>query len=213
MTQVTRWWWVRHAPVVADAARIYGQRDVDCVVSDRAAFEALARLLPADAVWVSSHLKRAKLTAQAIADAGLAAPPLLIEPALAEQNFGEWQGQLRSEVYARNPDQRRFWLAPADTAPPGGESFTAVVGRVSQAILRLSAAHAGRDIIAVAHGGTIRAALALALRLAPATALAFTTDNLAVTRLEHLNDLDAWRVGVVNLPAQSASPVVAATLA
>ena len=27
MTQVTRWWWIRHAPVTANNGRIYGQGD------------------------------------------------------------------------------------------------------------------------------------------------------------------------------------------
>jgi alpha-ribazole phosphatase len=199
---VTRWWWIRHAPVTGDGGRIYGQRDVDCDVSDGAAFAVLARSLPRDAVWVTSHLKRALDTARAITEAGLAAPPPIIEPDLAEQNFGEWQGQLRTEVFARNPDKRGFWLAPAHLAPPGGESFVQLVERVSVAVRRLGRDHAGRDIVAIAHGGTIRAALALALNLEPATALAFSTDNLALTRIDQIDspEGDAWRVSAVNLP-------------
>jgi alpha-ribazole phosphatase len=202
MTEVTRWWWIRHAPVTNHGGRIYGQRDVECDVSDAPAFAALARALPRDAVWVASHLKRAIATAEAIAAAGIAAPPLVIEPALAEQNFGAWQGELREAIFARNPDRRGFWYAPADIAPPGGESFVEVVARVSDAIQRLGRAHAGRDIVAVAHGGTIRAALALALALPPAGALAFSTDNLALTRIDHIAmaEGEAWRIVGVNLP-------------
>ncbi len=202
MIEVTRWWWIRHAPVTDDGGRIYGQSDVACDLSDRAAFAALARRLPSDAVWVASHLKRAWMTAQAIRAAGLAAPDPIIEPALAEQNFGAWQGEPRAKVYARNPDWRGFWLAPAHATPPGGESFVDVIARASEAIHRLTAAHAGRDIVAVAHGGTIRAALALALRLEPEFALAVTTDNLALTRIDHImrREGEAWRVSAVNLP-------------
>ena len=36
---VTRWWWVRHAPVPNPEARCYGQSDKDCDVSNRALFE------------------------------------------------------------------------------------------------------------------------------------------------------------------------------
>lgn len=199
---VTRWWWIRHAPVTTDGGRIYGQSDVECDVSDRAAFDALARMLPPAAIWVTSHLKRTHHTARAIVEAGLEAPAPIIEPALAEQHFGAWQGQLRTEVMARNPDRRGFWLAPARTAPPGGESFVDVIERVGPAIRRLSEAHAGRDIVAVAHGGTIRAALAVALGLDPEYALAFTTANLALTRIDHIAGPggEAWRVSAVNLP-------------
>jgi alpha-ribazole phosphatase len=57
----------------------------------------------------------------------------------------------------------RFWHDRAHEAPPGGESFVAVIERVSRTIQWLVTQHAGREIIAVAHGGTMRRALALAL--------------------------------------------------
>ena len=201
----TRWWWIRHAPVTTDQGCVYGQTDAPADFSDHAAFSALAAILPPEAVWVSSQLSRARGTAAAIAAAGLPAPAPLIEPDLAEQHFGEWQGQPRHELFANNAEWHRFWLAPADTTAPGGESFTAVIARVGRAVSRLTAAHAGRDIVATAHGGTIRAALAIALDLEPDRALAFSTDNLSITRLDHIANggidgtEEAWRVVAVNL--------------
>ncbi len=202
MTQVTRWWWIRHAPVTEDGGRIYGQTDVVCDVSDHAALAALAASLPTKATWVASHLQRTYLTARALRDAGAEAPDPIIEPALAEQDFGDWQGQVRAEIYARNPDWRRFWLAPARMAPPRGESFVDVIARVDPAIRRFTREHAGGDIVAVAHGGTIRAALAIALKLDPDVALAFSCDNLSLTRIDHIArpDGEAWRIAAVNVP-------------
>lgn len=202
MVLTTRWWWIRHAAVTSDGGRIYGQTDIECDVSDREAFSALAETLPRNAVWVASNLKRTQMTARAIREAGLAAPEPIVEPALAEQHFGIWQGRVRDEVYAERHDWRGFWLAPAHAAPPGGESFVDLIRRAQAAILRLNESHAGRDIVAVAHGGTIRAALAIALRLDPEMALAFSTDNLALTRIDHIaqREGEAWRVGGVNLP-------------
>src|SRR5262245_9826128 len=98
--RVTRWWWVRHAPVTADNGCIYGQHDIVCDVSDAACFAVLARRLPRDAVWVTSHLQRTKQTAAAIAAAGLAMAPAAEERDFAEQHFGEWQGRKRAEVFA-----------------------------------------------------------------------------------------------------------------
>ncbi|MFI4988768.1 MAG: histidine phosphatase family protein, partial [Alphaproteobacteria bacterium] len=165
MAKTTRWWWIRHAPVTSDGGRIYGQTDIECDVSDHAAFAALAGVLPRDAVWVASNLKRTHMTARAIRGAGLAAPEPLVEPGLAEQHFGILQGRVRAEVYAERSEWRGFWLAPARTAPPGGESFVELVARVEATVRRLNETHAGRHIVAVAHGGTIRAALAIALKL------------------------------------------------
>jgi broad specificity phosphatase PhoE len=197
---VTRWWWLRHAPVTTDGGRVYGQSDVLCDVSDRTAFEALARHLPKRAVWVTSQLKRTRMTAAAIRDAGLLMPEPIVEPEFAEQNFGTLQGQVRAQVFADNPDWRGFWLAPARATPPGGESFVDVIARVGPAIARLNSSDGGRDIVAVAHGGTIRAALAIALALEPETALAFSVDNLALTRLDHIRERgnEAWRITSVN---------------
>ena len=62
----TRFWWVRHAPVRADGGRIYGQRDLSCDCTDGHVFVALARVLPRDAVWVASNLRRTHETARAI---------------------------------------------------------------------------------------------------------------------------------------------------
>jgi alpha-ribazole phosphatase len=46
------------------------------------------------------------------------------------------------------------------------------------------------------HSGTIRAALAIALDLAPEGALRFVIDPLSLTRIDRLDN--GWRVGVVN---------------
>ena len=64
-------------------------------------------------------------------------------------------------------------------------------------------ANRGRDVIAVAHGGTIRAALGLALGLEPEACLAFTMENCSVTRIDHIDGPGmghGWRVVTVNRP-------------
>jgi alpha-ribazole phosphatase len=196
----TRWWWIRHAPV-PDGGCIYGQRDLDCDCSDIEAFRTLARELPRDAVWYTSNLARTKQTAAAIlgADgrpAGCTATPL---SEFAEQHLGQWQGQKRSAFYAaRGVGVRTLWFAPAEERPPGGESFADLMARVTPAILRLTEEHCGRDIVCVSHGGTIRAAIALALALAPQTGLSFTIDNCSLTRLDHLKPAGLWRVSAIN---------------
>jgi len=206
----TRWWWVRHAPVVGHGGRIYGQDDLDCDCSDAATFKALARLLPENPVWVTSHLRRTHKTARSIHEQlpnGAALEPL-IEPDLAEQHFGDWQGLTHDELAKRrNGEWHRFWHAPAVEAPPGGESFVQVIERVGAVIARLSEAHAGRDIVAVTHGGTIRAAVAIALDLDPERALAIATENCGLTRVDHIageagshapGTTAVWRVARVN---------------
>jgi broad specificity phosphatase PhoE len=202
----TRWWWVRHAPVRGDEGRIYGQFDIACDCSDSHIFEALASTLPRNAVWVTSHLGRTRQTAEALWAAGRireggGLPSPVVVPDFAEQNLGTWQGQDRAQFFAgRQPRAASYWFAPAEERPPGGESFADLCARVAAAIDRLTSEHAGRDIVSIAHGGTIRGAIAHALGLDPQGALAFAVENCSLTRLDHLaSDTESgWRVGVVN---------------
>jgi len=210
MSESTRWWWIRHAPVTVNDGRCYGQTDFPCDCSDTAAFSALARMLPKSAVWITSTLQRTHLTAAAIVRAGLPGPDpipgpgVIVDADLAEQNFGVWQGVRYVDLPHRQPEAyHRFWLAPAHVAPPGGESYVELEARVRAAVRRLTRENVGRDIIAVTHGGTIRAAISEALDLTPEAALAISIENLSLTRLEHFSATGgghSWRVEVLNQP-------------
>ena len=200
---VTRWWLVRHAPVVGHDGRIYGSNDVPADVSDSAAFRKLAGSLPENSLLVSSHLSRAKRTAEALVDGGLRYTERLIEEDLGEQNFGRWQGRTWEDISAEEDavGAHKFWTAPASHAPPGGESFHDVIERVSRVVNRLTDHHGGRDIVAVIHGGSIRATLAHALAMDPEIALGFATEYLSLTRIDHVSGDGAggnWRVAFVN---------------
>jgi alpha-ribazole phosphatase len=198
----TRWWWIRHAPVRVDEGRIYGQKDLPCDCSEVRVFDGLAAALPRKAVWVTSNLMRTHQTAAAIwAAKGEASPDFILEADLAEQNFGDWQG-LDRETFLKGRVQApdAYWYAPAEERAPNGESFVDVVARVAAVVARLTQTHQGSDIVAVAHGGTIRAALAIALGLPPRGGLAFTTDNCSLTQLDHYRrgGEAGWRVTAVN---------------
>lgn len=198
----TRWWLLRHAPVPCPHGRIHGRLDVSCDTSDDEDFAVLAQRLPINPVLVESGLIRCRQTAGALEKAGLLLPPPVIEPDLGEQDFGRWQGRSWMELEAaKDPLLAEFWRDPATATPPGGESFTALVGRVGRVMARLSDAHRERDILAIVHAGTIRAALATALDLEPAKALRFAVQPLSLTRLDALPE--GWRVEAVNWTAYS----------
>ena len=196
----TRWWWVRHAPVRSDGGNIYGQTDIACDTSDREVFEAVAKILPRSAVWYASSLKRTHQTADAIWDTGFPKPATMTkEAAFAEQHLGQWQGINRAAFLASRP-VGSHWFADIDQPAPGGESFLDLYNRVRGAIERISAEQAGEDVIAVAHGGTIKAAIGLALGNQPEKGLAFDIDNCSVTRLDHFASIghSSWRLPMVN---------------
>ena len=62
MDEVTRWWWVRHAPVAGPRDRFSG-RDGGKAVLDDAGLAVLAARLPGGALWLSSPIERAAATA------------------------------------------------------------------------------------------------------------------------------------------------------
>jgi len=209
MSDVTRWWWVRHAPVVNGEGMIYGSSDIDCDVSDTAHFKTLAQVLPKDAVWFTSHLTRTKKTAQAIAEAGLDFPEPIVEEDLGEQNFGDWQGLSWNQMMKADPKTYNiYWSDPTRNRPPGGESFADQIARTGVVIDRLGEQHKGRNIVAVAHGGTIRAAMAVALKLEPEQGMAIRVDTLSVSIFENVEDGllrgkgGVWRVVGVNRVVQ-----------
>jgi alpha-ribazole phosphatase len=196
---VTRWWWVRHAPV-PDTVNIYGQNDVDSDTSDRNVFE-----LPRGGAWFTSNLKRTHQTAEAIIKAMVEEDPASASRVpiteFAEQHLGEWQGLNRAEFFASRANlSHPFWFGPASERAPGGESFDDLYARVAPAIERISSENINRDIIAVTHGGTIKAAIGHSLKLSTDAALAFAIDNCSITRLDQLgtgtNSL--WRVASIN---------------
>lgn len=204
--QETRWHIVRHAPVDNPERRIYGAADKPANTSNTAAFEVLAKRLPENAVAVVSHLRRTHQTLAAIENAGLALPTPVVDRRLGEQDFGDWVGQTYDEARAKYGDAyNRFWLAPVTERAPNGESFVDLMARVRAGIEDLSARFAGRDIVCVAHGGSIRAALALALDINPENAIPFATDNLSTTLIDRLHPEPGfdggWRVRGTNIPA------------
>ncbi|MBB3172281.1 broad specificity phosphatase PhoE [Endobacter medicaginis] len=203
---VTRIWLVRHAIVEQNArATLYGIQDValcpDSLVAEAPRYRALASWLPQGARWLVTPLTRTRRTAAAIAaqarQLGIAVPEPIVEPGLIEQDFGDWQGL---DAVALPPRlsllPHGFWPVDPAEVPPGGESFEQMCGRVGDTIERLVTQHAGAEIVAVSHGGAIRAACAHALGCTARSALHLAIQNLSVTILEHRPR--GWRVLCIN---------------
>lgn len=199
---ITRFFLVRHALVEPSArAVLYGNMDValcDLALREEAAlYRWLAARLPRPAHWVATPLSRTRATAAAIFAAGYPEQALVIEPDMVEQSLGDWQGITHEALTERlRAPPHPFWPHAAAERPPGGESVDDVRERVGPVLEGLVQSHPGRDIVMIAHGGTIRGALAHALSLDAHQALTFSVKNLSLTRLEkHGPD---WRVATVN---------------
>jgi alpha-ribazole phosphatase len=198
----TRFWLIRHALVEENArAILYGVMDVPLcettLLEQAPMYRALAQRLPRPARWVVTPLSRTHRTATAIFAAGYPEAVPSVEAGLIEQSLGEWQGLPHAELPGKLASPAHpFWPLAGDEKPPGGESMQEVVARAGAVLERLAEAHQGDDVVIVSHGGTIRAAVAHALRVAPDNALHLSIQNLSLTRLER--HPGGWRVVCVN---------------
>ncbi len=202
MTEPARLWLIRHALVDENArAILYGTMDVELcpttLLEQAPMYRALADRLPRPASWVVTPLSRTRCTAEAIFAAGYPAQEPRVEPGLIEQHLGEWQGLAHAELPARLAQPKHpFWPLAGTERPPGGETIAEMIRRVGPAIEALAARHRGEDVVAVSHGGAIRAAVAHCLRIGADNALHLSIHNLSLTRLER--HPDGWRVVCVN---------------
>ena len=182
----TRWWWVRHAPVRNDGGNIYGQKDLACDTSDREVFEAVAKILPRNAVWYASNLKRTHQTAEAIWAAGFPKPADDAAGSRLRRTASRPMAGHEPRRVPRQPAGRQQLVCRHQRARARRREFHGPLSTASAAAIeRINAEQAGRDVIAVAHGGTIKAAVGLALGGQPEKGLAFDIDNCSVTRLDH----------------------------
>ncbi len=198
----TGFWLLRHALVDAPSrAVVYGANDVPvCEATLRAEaplYRWLAARLPAPAHWAVSPLSRTRRTAEAIFAAGYGPAPLAAYPGLIEQNLGAWQGLPHEAVTAAlSLAPHPFWPHAAEEAPPGGETLAEVIARVGATLEDLASRFAGQEVVAVSHGGAIRAALAHAMGAPGRAVLHISVRNLSLTRLER--HPQGWRVVCVN---------------
>jgi alpha-ribazole phosphatase len=186
MSEGNRLWLIRHAPVAGPRGVIH-DTDAPADTSDAVALAALRAKLPAEAASFASPSRRTLETAAAL---GLRPKP---EQNFREQNFGDWTGRRHDDLACElGAAYRDFWRAPATGRPSGGESFIDQIGRVREGLTALPPG----DVVLVVHSGTVRAALAIALELAPESALRFAIDPLSLTRIDRLTN--GWRVTCVN---------------
>ncbi len=196
----TSFWWVRHAPVTGFEGRRYGALDVDCDTSDTRAFQTLARLVPARAILVTSALRRARHTADALVAAGFQPIARHEDAAFGEQSFGDWQGQPVQDVAraaAAAGAAHKNWIVAPDFTPPNGESFRSVIARVMDGAGKLLRDYPGQAVVIVSHGGPIRAACMHGQGWDLERALALTIRNLSVTRIDghrRATGGDVWQV-------------------
>lgn len=184
---------MRHGETTWNAeSRLQGQDNSDLSergVEQARRFGAFVRALKPARV-VSSDLGRTRQTAALIGHGDCPS-----EARLREWHMGSWTGRTKPELIAAHADLYHAWRAGTHT-PEGGEPWPAFRDRVAAGLRHWLAAGEG-DLLAVVHGGVIRAALDAFLHMPPArvipvtpgtgTILSFVPGQFAEAQLEGYN--------------------------
>ena len=147
-----------------------------------------------DAIY-SSDLVRAVDTVKPLAAA--LDLPIQIYPELREINEGVWQGQLMTEVQAKEPEAYAYYKANLGLYQfEGGECYTTLLQRLLPMIDKIVADNPGKTVVIGTHGAVVRGLLSVWQGIPLERLLEVPrVPNGTITEVE----IDADSVRVVNL--------------
>ena len=171
---------VRHGETEANRlGRYLGRADPDLTERGRSQVAVLAERLPKPDLVVSSPLRRARQTADALATS--LATPVQVDERWIELDYGELDGRPVGEVPV---DLLERWQGDPEFAPPGGEPLAMLWARVHAACDHLARQAEDSVVIVVTHVSPVKAALGWALG-APATlAQRLFVEDAGVSRID-----------------------------
>ena len=174
-----------HASTAAARAARFGD-DEPLDTGGRRTAAALAGRLPGpDRVWCAPSARCRETLALALPDR---APD---GDAPAGPAAGAWTGRSPADLAAEDPAALQAWMTDPDAAPPGGESLTSLVARVSAWMDALGTGE--REVgLAVVDPPVVRAAVARALGAGPAGA--WRVDVAPLARCELTGRAGRWNL-------------------
>jgi alpha-ribazole phosphatase len=170
---------VRHTALQVQSGICYGQSDIDVAASFYDELVQLQTKLNGtmfDAVYASPLQRCSKLAIT------LKMGDVVHDDRLKELHFGDWEMQAWETIprdifddWAQNYSHK---------APPNGETFTQLQHRGVSFLNDLLNQHAGQDVLAVTHGGMIRALIAHVLNIQLKGLFRFHVDYASLTQLD-----------------------------
>ncbi|AWD23682.1 histidine phosphatase family protein [Fuscovulum blasticum] len=143
---------------------------------------------------VSSDLGRTRQTAELI---GHGTCPS--DPRLREWDMGSWTGRTKPELIAAHADLYHAWRA-GEYTPEGSEPWETFRARVAEGLRHWLAAGQG-DLLAVVHGGVIRAALHAFLDIGPSRVIPVTPGTGTILNFRpgawQTAQLEGYNIGAV----------------
>jgi broad specificity phosphatase PhoE len=128
---------------------------------------------------VSSPLLRARQTAALIGEA-LGTGEAVVDEGFIELDYGDIDATPVRDV---PPEMWASWRSDPGFVPPGGESLATLQARVEGACAALAADAVERDVVVVSHVSPIKAVIAWALGVGPATSWRMQVGQAAISRV------------------------------
>lgn len=125
----------------------------------RAAGRQLKKLGVKPALAYTSALQRAQKTLTLVLEELGLDMPITKDEALNERHYGDLQGKNKAETAAEfGEDQVHIWRRSFDVPPPNGESLKDTAARTLPYFRKhiLPELFAGKDVLVVAHGNSLR---------------------------------------------------------
>ena len=192
---MTDLYFIRHGPTHLKS--MVGWSDVPADLSDAAKIERLCKYLPDNGKMISSDLKRAHDTADALK---LNHERLPDEANLREIHFGDWELKLFAEIEKTDHDRVfAFYDTPGQTSAPNGESWDGFCQRTDQAIDDLMNAYPEQALIIVVHFGVIVSQIQRAEGCGAKHAMRHKIDNFSLTHLRYSES--GWTINKLNFSA------------
>ena len=172
--------------------RMLGRTDSPVTAEGLAACVARVKSLDFKQI-VCSDLMRSQAIADAIGRERGLAPTT--DARWRELDFGDWDGLAAAEIDAAA--LQRFWDDPDGAPPPGGERWSDLIARITDAVEDLKP----ETSLIVTHGGAIRAALKTLCRFGLRELWAFDLPYTALLTLRIWPDRTAQIVALHTDPA------------
>jgi broad specificity phosphatase PhoE len=179
-------WLARHGQTAENArGLLLGRADPPLSEVGRRQAVALARVVPPEGRVVSSPLRRARETAEALGR------PVEIDERWIELDYGTLDGCRPADVDEAVWER---WRSDPSYVPAGGESLTALGERVREACRQLTTDARDHDVVVVSHVSPIKAAIAWALQVGDAVAWRMFVRDGSIARIR----IDSWGTVLVS---------------
>ena len=186
---------VRHGPTHLKS--MVGWSNVPADLSDSAKLARLGQILPKSGSVISSDLKRAVDTADAL---NLPQIRLPNEPGLRELNFGDWELKTFSDINATDHDRVfAFFDTPGAISAPNGENWNNFCRRVNAVVDNLISSEFNQPFVIIAHFGVIISQIQRAEGQGAKYSMRHKIDNLSLTHLTCRRS--KWGVHKINFSA------------